>query len=161
MLLRCKFLCCFLTALIFIKIGLKLSYFCQKNTKFSGPRGSTPRPRASGGWGLCPRTPASGGCRLCLQTLRCFWRLRAPPSNPRNTPPIANFWLRACWCESYLLSFKMSNVVSKTSDVSTFKGSDGDINLVTAIIICQRDSDSLRTLLKKNSIDVLPCHRVG
>ena len=31
-------------SIIFIKIGLKLSYFCQKNTNFSSAEGSAPRP---------------------------------------------------------------------------------------------------------------------
>ena len=42
-----------------------------------------PDPRASGGWGLCPQTPS----------LR---QLGASPPDPPNSPPIANFWLRAC-----------------------------------------------------------------
>ena len=54
----------------------------------------------------------------------------------------------------------MGNVVNKTSDVRTFKRSDGDINLVTTIIR-QRHSNSLRALLKKKSIDVLHCYRDG
>ena len=38
--LHYQFLCYVVIALIFIKIGLKLSYFCQKNTKFSSAWGS-------------------------------------------------------------------------------------------------------------------------
>ena len=58
-----------LIALIFIKIGLKLSYFCQKNKKFSSAGGSAPTPHASGGWGPCPQTLiASGGWGICPQT---------------------------------------------------------------------------------------------
>ena len=53
-----------------------------------------PDPRASGGWGLCPQTPS----------LR---RLGAKPPDPPNSPPIANFWLRA-WsglhCEGIVMS---------------------------------------------------------
>ena len=45
-----------------------------------------PHPRASGGWGFAPKPPAPIGLR----------RLRAPPQDPKNSPPIANFWLRAC-----------------------------------------------------------------
>ena len=49
-------------ALIFIKIGLKLSYFCQKKIFFSSAGGSDPHTHASGGWGSCLQTPnASGG----------------------------------------------------------------------------------------------------
>ena len=51
--------CHVLIALIFIKIGLKLSYSCQKNKKFSSAEGSAPTPHASGGWGPCPQTPAT------------------------------------------------------------------------------------------------------
>ena len=40
-------------------------------------------PRASGGWGLCPQTPS----------LR---QLGASPPDLQFSPPIANFWLRAC-----------------------------------------------------------------
>ena len=43
--------------MIFIKIGLKLSYFCQKNKKFSRAGVSAPTPYASGGWGSAPRPP--------------------------------------------------------------------------------------------------------
>ena len=52
-----NFLCHVLKALFFIKIVLKLSYFCKKMQKF----------RALG----------------------------ARPSDPQNSPLIANFWLRA------------------------------------------------------------------
>ena len=45
-----------------------------------------PEHRASGGWGLCPQTPS----------LR---QLGASPPDPPNSPPIANFWLRACICK--------------------------------------------------------------
>ena len=48
-----------------------------------------PDPRAFGGWGLCPQTPS-------LQ------RLGASPPDPHwlyspKQPPIADFWLRACF----------------------------------------------------------------
>ena len=42
--LRCQLLCHILKALFFIKIALKLSYFCKKNAKFSSARSSAPRP---------------------------------------------------------------------------------------------------------------------
>ena len=44
--------------------------------------GFSPKPPASGSWGLRPQTPI--GLR----------RLGAPPPDPSNSPPIANFWLR-------------------------------------------------------------------
>ena len=55
-----------------------------------------PGPRASGGWGLCPRTPSLRRWELRLQTPIGIRRLGAPPPEPQNSPPIANFWLRAC-----------------------------------------------------------------
>ena len=83
--------------------------------------GFAPKPPASGGWGLCPQTPslrrlgalppnpqppaaggfapkppASGGWGLRPQTPIGLRRLGAPPPDPQNSPPIANFWLRAC-----------------------------------------------------------------
>ena len=65
--LHCLFLCHVLIALIFIKIGLKLSYFCQKNFRAQGD--PPPTPYASGGWGPCPQTPiASGGWEIHSQT---------------------------------------------------------------------------------------------
>ena len=39
-----KFLHHVLKALFFIKIALKLSYFCKKNAKFSSAGGHAPRP---------------------------------------------------------------------------------------------------------------------
>ena len=47
-------------SIIFIKIALKLSYFCKKMQNFRALGAPAPDPRAFGGWGLCPQTPASG-----------------------------------------------------------------------------------------------------
>ena len=60
----------------------------------SAAGGFAPKPPASSGWGLRPQTPI--GLR----------RLGAPPPDPQNSPPIANFWLRA-W---YQLGAMRSNV---------------------------------------------------
>ena len=46
-----------INSIIFIKIGLKLIYFCQKKTKLLSQGGSAPNPRGSGGWGFRPQTP--------------------------------------------------------------------------------------------------------
>ena len=55
------FMPCF-KSIIFIKIGLKLSYFCKKNTKFSSAGGSAPQaPVPSAAGGFAPRPPVSGG----------------------------------------------------------------------------------------------------
>ena len=54
--LRCRFLCHVLKALVFIKIALKLSYL-KKNAKFRALGAPPSDPRASGGWGLCPQIP--------------------------------------------------------------------------------------------------------
>ena len=50
-----------------------------------------PGPRASGGWGLCPRTPSLR--RLGALPQDPHWH---PVAETQNSPPIANFWLRAC-----------------------------------------------------------------
>ena len=54
-----------------------------------------PDPRAYGAWGLCPQTPSLRRLGLCPQTPIGLRRLGAPPPDPPNSPPIANFWLRA------------------------------------------------------------------
>ena len=51
------FMPCF-KSIIFIKIGLKLSYFCQKNTKFSSVGGSAPRPPCLQRLGAFPPDPS-------------------------------------------------------------------------------------------------------
>ena len=64
-----------LKALFFIKIALKLSYFCKKMQNFQALGAPPPDPRASGGWGLCPQTPSLG-------------QLGASPPDPQNSPPL-------------------------------------------------------------------------
>ena len=61
--------------LIFVKIGLKVSYFCQKKVFFSSAGGSDPH-------------------TLCLRWLRvlppdpnCLWWLGDPPPEPATPPP--------------------------------------------------------------------------
>ena len=53
-----------------------------------------PDPRASGGWGLCPYTTSLR--QLGASPPDTHWPPAAIP-DPQNSPPIANFWLRA-WC---------------------------------------------------------------
>ena len=72
--LRCQFLCHVLKAIFFIKIALKLSYFCKKMQNFRALGAPPPDPCASGGWGLNPQTPISGSWGLCPQTPK-----RSPP----------------------------------------------------------------------------------
>ena len=55
--LRGQFLCHVLKALFFIKIALKLSYFCKKMENFQALGAPPPDPRTSSGWGLCPQSP--------------------------------------------------------------------------------------------------------
>ena len=55
-----------------------------------------PGPRASGGWGLCPQTlvpPAAGDSPPNPQPPVAGGYAPRPPKHP----PIANFWLRACY----------------------------------------------------------------
>ena len=56
-----------------------------------------PDPRASGGWGLCPQTPSLR--QLGALPPDPHWPPAAggsAPRPPKQPPPIANFWLRAC-----------------------------------------------------------------
>ena len=83
-------------AIFFIKIALKLSYFCKKCKIFDrwGLRPQTTVPPAAGAF--APRPPASGCWWLRPHTPIGLRRLGSPPSDPRTQSPIANFWLRAC-----------------------------------------------------------------
>ena len=65
--------------IFFIKIALKLSYFCKKMQNFRALGAPPSDPRSSGGWGQTP-------------FLR---RLGDPPPDPQNSPFFANSWLRA------------------------------------------------------------------
>ena len=79
----------------FIKISLKLSYFCPKIQNFSAQEAPLSDLRASGGWELRPQIPNG------------FQWLGAPPPDPRNIPPIAYFWLRGCSKPSLLFDFNI------------------------------------------------------
>ena len=67
--LRCQFLCHVLKALFFIKIALKLSYFCKKMQNYRALEAPPPDSRCTGGYGLFLQTtspdphwpPAPGG----------------------------------------------------------------------------------------------------
>ena len=76
----------------FIKIALKLIYFCKTMQKFRALGAPPPDHRASDGWGLCPQTPSLRRLGPDPQ-----WPLAAGGSapDPQNSLPIANFWLRA------------------------------------------------------------------
>ena len=90
--LHCQFLCYVLKPLFFIKIALKLSYFCKKMQNFRALGTPPPDPRASGG---CPAP-------IVLR------RLEAPPPNPKISPPnceflatrLVSFWWRPFFCYS-------------------------------------------------------------
>ena len=59
----------FKSSIFFIKIALKLSYFCKKMQKFRELGVPPPNPRAFGDWGLCPQTPSlrrGRGLRTCV-----------------------------------------------------------------------------------------------
>ena len=53
-----NFYATFQTHYFFIKIALKLSYFCKKMQNFLALGAPPPDLRASGGWGLCPHAPS-------------------------------------------------------------------------------------------------------
>ena len=76
-----------------------MKLFLQKNAYFRALVAPPPDPRAYGGWGLSPQTPI--GLR----------GLGAPPLTPKHSPPIGNFWLRAC----------KQNKILKLSDIYTYK----------------------------------------
>ena len=70
------FMPCF-KSIIFIKTGLKLSYFCQKNTKFSSAGVSAPRPpcfRRLGALPPYPQSPAVKGYAPTPQNATAHWR---------------------------------------------------------------------------------------
>ena len=69
--LRCQFLCHVLKVLFFIKIALKLSYFCKEMQKFQALGALPPDPVPPAAGGFAPRPPlASGGWGLHPQTLK-------------------------------------------------------------------------------------------
>ena len=74
-------------AMFFIKIALKLSYFCKKMQNFRALEAApqTPMPPAAGGF--VPRPPASGGWGLRIQIPIDLGRLRTTPPDPQNSPP--------------------------------------------------------------------------
>ena len=76
-----------------------MKLFLQKNSKFRAlgappldPRAPPPDPRVSDGLGFCPQTTSLR--RLKASPPDPHW----PPAagGPKHSPPIANFWLRAC-----------------------------------------------------------------
>ena len=90
--LRCQFLCHVLIALFFIKIALKLSYFCKKMQIFQALGAPPPDPRISGGWGLRPQTPSLRHLGASSPDPR--WPLAAggsAPKPPRQSPPMRIF----------------------------------------------------------------------
>ena len=72
-------------SIIFYYNSPKIKLFLQKNAKFWSAGGSSPTPS-------------------------CLRRLGAPPPDPQDSPPIANFWLRAwilvCLSSSLILTLK-------------------------------------------------------
>ena len=71
-----------------------------------------PDPRASGGWGLCPQTPSLR--RLGASPPDPHWPPAAggsAPRPPKQPPPIAIFWLRACFC---ITSFSLRSELDRT-----------------------------------------------
>ena len=73
-----------------------MKLFCKKTQNFRALGAPPPDPRASGGWGLCPQTPSLRRLGASPPDPIGRRRLGAPPPDPPNSPPIANFWLRAC-----------------------------------------------------------------
>ena len=60
-------------------------------------------PRASGGWELCPQTPSLR--RLGASPPDPHWL-----SSPKQPPPIADFWLRACYVLFVLLLLSLARL---------------------------------------------------
>ena len=78
-------------SIIFIKIGLKLSYFSQKNTNFSSAGGSAPRPPCLRRLGALPPdslSPAVKSYAPTPQHASAHWRLV-------QSHPIVDFLPRA------------------------------------------------------------------
>ena len=101
-------------AIIFIKIGLKLSYFCQKKSFFSSAGGSDPHtlylrwlevlpqtPIASDGWRIRPQTPQRLPHRRFLATRQHEEKFTARYCQPPFVLAIGfkyawNVWRRRC-----------------------------------------------------------------
>ena len=84
--LRCQFLCHVLKALFFIKIALKLSYFCKKMQNLRALGAQPSEVRASGGWGLCPQTPSLHQLGAHPQTPIGLRQQGVPPPDPQKSP---------------------------------------------------------------------------
>ena len=80
------FMPCF-KSIIFIKIGLKLSYLCQKNTKFSSAGGSAPRPPCLQRLGALPPDPSLRRLRATLP----HHKMPPPAEGPYTATPLQIF----------------------------------------------------------------------
>ena len=79
----------------------------QKNAKFSSAGGSAPRPPCLGRLGALPpnpQPPAAGDEASKPPLASGGWGLS--PQTPKTAPPIANFWLRACFKPKILIKGK-------------------------------------------------------
>ena len=73
---RCK------RIIFFIKIALKISFFCKKNEKLSSAGGSAPRPPCLRRLGAFPQPPATGGFASRPPLASSGWGLR--PQTPKQ-----------------------------------------------------------------------------
>ena len=135
--LRCQFLCHVLKALIFIKIALKLSYFCKKMQNFRARGIPPPDPHASGGWWLFPQTPSLRQRRvLHPDPIGLHWLGVPPPDSQKNPSPLripgyapVTNWIRVpCDNISFLLIFDcFAKVSSRTSSRKHYKTQEHSI----------------------------------
>ena len=88
--LRCQFLSYVLITIFLIKIALKLSYFWQKNAKFSSAGDSAPRPPCLRQLGASPPDPhwplSAGGSAPRPPLASIGWGIR--PHTPKLAPPL-------------------------------------------------------------------------
>ena len=111
--LRCQFQCRVLKALFFIKITIKLSYFCKKKSKIFERWGLRPQTFVPSAAGACPQTaigrPAIGLRRLGTPPLGPW--THSPPLRISGYAPVTHCCIKpvSVWgfCSQFSFSLKM------------------------------------------------------